>query len=49
VISDNGIGFNAKGKKKGIGIQNMLSGTKVPWRISDTKKGEVQLSPLSFQ
>jgi signal transduction histidine kinase len=28
VISDNGIGFNAKGKKKGIGIQNMLSRTK---------------------
>jgi signal transduction histidine kinase len=24
VISDNGIGFNSKEKKKGIGIQNML-------------------------
>jgi signal transduction histidine kinase len=28
VISDDGIGFNAKVKKKGIGIQNMLSRTK---------------------
>ncbi|MEZ7498227.1 ATP-binding protein [Flavobacterium sp. Arc3] len=28
IISDNGIGFNATVKKKGIGIQNMLSRTK---------------------
>jgi signal transduction histidine kinase len=28
IISDNGIGFNATLKKKGIGIQNMLSRTK---------------------
>jgi signal transduction histidine kinase len=28
VISDDGIGFNSKIKKKGIGIQNMLSRTK---------------------
>ena len=28
VISDDGIGFNAKVKKKGIGIQNMRSRTK---------------------
>jgi signal transduction histidine kinase len=28
VISDNGRGFDAKVKKKGIGIQNMMSRTK---------------------
>jgi signal transduction histidine kinase len=27
IISDDGIGFNVKVKKKGIGIQNMLSRT----------------------
>jgi signal transduction histidine kinase len=28
VISDNGVGFNSNLKRKGIGIQNMLSRTK---------------------
>jgi signal transduction histidine kinase len=42
VISDDGIGFNAKVKKKGIGIQNMLSRTKEcngEFQIN-SKKGE---------
>lgn len=42
IISDDGIGFNAKGKKKGIGIQNMVSRTKEchgEFRIN-SKKGE---------
>jgi signal transduction histidine kinase len=40
VISDNGIGFNAKGKKKGIGIQNMLSEQKCHGEFQINQKGE---------
>ncbi|WP_175514005.1 ATP-binding protein [Flavobacterium degerlachei] len=42
VITDNGIGFNSKTKKKGIGIQNMLSRTKECHGLFNikSKKGE---------
>ncbi|EIA10156.1 tetratricopeptide repeat protein [Flavobacterium frigoris] len=42
VITDNGVGFNSKAKKKGIGIQNMLSRTKEcnGLFIIKSKKGE---------
>jgi signal transduction histidine kinase len=38
VISDNGIGFNAKKEKRGIGIQNMLSRTKECHKAFNQKK-----------
>lgn len=42
VISDNGIGFNSNLKRKGIGIQNMLSRTKECDGVFNikSKKGE---------
>jgi signal transduction histidine kinase len=50
VISDNGIGFNSKLKKKGIGIQNMLSRTNECSGVFNikSKKGEGTIITVTF-